>query len=80
MDEHTEIKKKRFLSNNKYLIVIILIAVALFYWILIRPSQIKSFCLYDTQHKLNLYSGWINDKGESRLNAAYEACLHQEGI
>lgn len=64
-----------------------LIILLLFYWFQIRPSEIKSACMrrfYD----LCKTSTLGNDKcvkmmqieWSSKLNLAYQACLHEKGL
>lgn len=81
MEEHVEVKKKGFLSNNKYLITIILIAGLLFYWFQIKPSQIKSDCANSSTE--NMQSSKMRRSAldwQRSYDLIYENCLHKNGL
>ena len=73
-------KNKLFNIKTLAFIIVILLFVGVFYWVQIRPSQIRSSCYDKTWEALDLRKAQGKRNKEGTFDKYYDMCLKSEGL
>ncbi len=74
--------------NKKYIILLALLLIVVFYWFELRPAQIRKGCLAEVRGAaVRSYSDEVEPDRNKReilqerfINEEYKSCLHEKGL
>lgn len=80
--------QKAFRMNKKYIILLVLLLIAVFYWLEIRPANIRTECLISVKKESTMIYSFedepdVDKRGRLQdryVDQYYKDCLHEKGL